>query len=112
MFSVLIRNPLKLLELRIYLWLDYWWQGRRRPDHGAAWTSSSRNFTLRLRSLGSVPPAICVIFRMARVGALHPVFAKVAHYLCDQPIAKAALRVPHLDHAATFAAARAGRSSS
>ncbi len=38
------------------------------------------------------------------VGVFHPVFAKIAHFLRDQPIPETELPSPHLNHAACSAA--------
>jgi hypothetical protein len=47
------------------------------------------------------------------IGVLHPVFAKIADLLSDQPVAEAKLPSPHLNHAASsFDTARSGRSRS
>ena len=49
-----------------------------------------------------------VLIRQHRVGVFHPVFAKIAHFFGDQPVAKAELRSAHLNHAvlpSTFDAA-------
>ena len=45
-----------------------------------------------------------VLVREHRVGVLHPVFTKIAHFLGDQSVAEAELRPPHLNHAASSAA--------
>jgi hypothetical protein len=53
--------------------------------------------------------------RQDRIGVLHPVFAKIAHFVRDQPVAKAELGPPHLNHgrfSRVFEPARSGRSSS
>jgi len=56
-----------------------------------------------------------VLVREHRVGVLHPVFAKIAHFLGDQSVAEAELRPAHLNHGCflrAFDAARSGRSRS
>jgi hypothetical protein len=53
--------------------------------------------------------------RQHRIGVLHPVFAKIAHFLGNQPVAEAELPPSHLNHDAfltAFDAARSGRSRS
>ena len=48
------------------------------------------------------------------IGVVHPLFAKITHFLGDQPIAKAELRPPHLNHLDALVRLRcgSGRSSS
>ncbi|MCK1541911.1 hypothetical protein IVB12_07980 [Bradyrhizobium sp. 179] len=41
-----------------------------------------------------------LLVRQHLIGVLHPLFAKITHLLGDQPIAKAELRPPHLNHLA------------
>ena len=43
------------------------------------------------------------LIRQHRIGVLHPVFAKIAHLLGNQPVAEAELPPPHLNHAACSA---------
>ena len=42
-----------------------------------------------------------LLIRQNLVGMLHPALAKIADFLGDQPVAKAELRPPHLNHAAS-----------
>jgi predicted phage-related endonuclease len=43
------------------------------------------------------------LIRQHRISVLHPVFAKIAHFLSNQPLAEVELRSPHLNHAASLA---------
>ena len=49
------------------------------------------------------PRTLCRSMSRATIGVLHPVFAKIAHFLRNQPVAEAALRPSHLNHAACHA---------
>jgi len=40
-----------------------------------------------------------LLVRQHLIGVRHPLFAKIAHFLGDQPIAEAELCSPHLNHA-------------
>ena len=75
----------------------------QKPQHHLGWCTSPA----AAPALGMPPRQSLVhrcdnvLVREHRIGVLHPVFTKIAHFLGDQSVAEAELRPPHLNHAAS-----------